>query len=107
MKIMTLLKSIIRNDIDQVNQYIQNGNVIWPTNSYFFCFLHKHYEMAQFLLDNGCPFDKKLFTLCVTLNDIRVLEWLKFNSVKWTKATFKNSTHPQITQWLIENGCPH
>lgn len=74
---MTLIKSICANNIEQVQVYRNNG-LQWPSNSYFFCFLHRNrnrnFEMADFLLENGCQFDSMLFTKSLDFNNIEILE---------------------------------
>jgi hypothetical protein len=64
--------------------------------------------MADFLLTNGCQFDKSLFTKSLVFNDIEVLKWLKRNNCPWNKTTYKHAlnNYPQFVDWLRINGCP-
>lgn len=102
-----MIKAICENNIVKVQEFRNNG-IQWPSESYFFCFLHRNYNMANFLLANRCKFDKSLFTKCLSLNDIEVLEWLKRNNCPWNKTTYKNALryYPECEDWLKANGCP-
>jgi len=101
---MSIIKSICANNIE-VQEYRNNG-VKWAPMSYFL-FLDRNYNMANFLLENGCPFDKNLFTISLQFNDIEILEWLKRNNCSWSKTTYKHALkyYPQFVDWLKINGC--
>jgi hypothetical protein len=68
-----------------------------------------YYEVLQWLLDNGCPWNKDSCTAAAESGNLNVLQWLRANGCPWDKdscTAAAESGHLNVLQWLHENGCP-
>jgi hypothetical protein len=115
-KIMLFYEPMKKQDIQQLNWLVKNGNRVYK-DFYLFAIVNKLPKVIKWLVEINCSIPDSMMNLAVELGNKNLVFWLLVNGCKWNIYTFSHAIQSVIElpntksidcnflTWLLNKGC--